>query len=338
MPVVSSSTSTSPKGSAVTWQTLIDDALDLLYRDDERPQQTTLSANATSSDTTLALTAGLTINTPELLEAGQELMLATGGTSTAPVVARAYAATAAAAHTSGDVIYKAPQWSRYKVGKAIWRCLSGPVTAALPSVSTEVITPTDNQYYIPVSGSIVDILRVGYFHPWNYSWIEISDFKLVDYLPTSGITGVTTGAMMTIPRGLPFPQGSGSNPVDLYVTYRQTYTWSGGARTPVVETETVTLPYGAEDLLPLYAAAYMVSGREISRLELDKVEEWNRDEPLRTGTNYRTVNQRWQEFYRRIDEVRRLYPNRVPRHRPFRKFVRGSGASTAWGQQTTWRP
>jgi hypothetical protein len=102
---------------------------------------------------------------------------------------------------------------------------------------------------------------------------------------------------------------------ELIVTYQAPYTFTGTG-----EAATVDVPLGSEDLAPLWAAAYGLSRREVSRSELDKIEEWNQDQAYRQGVNLRLVQQTWGEFYRRLDEARKI--QYVPRHRPYRKMAR----------------
>jgi hypothetical protein len=98
--------------------------------------------------------------------------------------------------------------------------------------------------------------------------------------------------------------------------------WWSSHPTEPTESATVTLPEGAEDLPALYASAWAVSSREISRGEIDRAEEWNRSEPQRGGVSLSLSKMLWQNFYRSLDEVRRLSP--LPVNRPYVKMSRGN--------------
>jgi hypothetical protein len=62
-----------------------------------------------------------------------------------------------------------------------------------------------------------------------------------------------------------------------------------------------------------------VGGREISRQQLDRAEEWARTEPLRGNGGGALVRAKWQDFYRVLDEARRVVQAEVPKTRPLIK-------------------
>ena len=84
------------------------------------------------------------------------------------------------------------------------------------------------------------------------------------------------------------------------------------------EAATVPLPVSGQDIPVLYAAAYGQSRREVSRAELDKIEEWNQDQAIRAGVNLRMIRDMWGEVYRRVDEAKRNH--RMPKTRPYQKM------------------
>ena len=103
---------------------------------------------------------------------------------------------------------------------------------------------------------------------------------------------------------------------DLEVVYQAPYTWSTSPAFPL-ETATIEMPVGAEDLPAVYAEAWMVSGREVSRQQLDRAQDWENTEPVRGGQSGALVRAKWQEFYRALDEAKRVTQLSVVPHRPF---------------------
>lgn len=315
----------------VTLQLLIDDALGLLARNSELPATVAVGATAPGvSGTTLTLASSDQwgrVNVSDVLEYGLELMLVTGKSADAtPVftVSRAYRNTTQQAINTGALLSPNPQWSRFELSRGIQKCLRGPLTASLPAITSTVVQPTTNQFYVSLPATTIKVLRVAYQLTQTVgttpvrSWRDVSGWQFEDDVPTS-LPGVSTGKLLTIPArlaavGLNAP----SSVLNLYITYQTKYAWAIGVNVPANESDTVDLPLGGEDLPSIYAAAYAVAGRELSRLQVDKVEEWNHEASVRQGVNLRMVSMFWQEFYRRLDEARRIQT--VPRHRPYRKM------------------
>lgn len=302
--------------TTVTLSDLIEEALSRLHPATERPAEVALAADAlaSTSDTTITLTGDYAAVRPStLLEVGQELLLVTGrDTSTPPVftVARGYAGTPKAAAVTGTVVRISPLWTRYEVYRAILRCFAGPLTAYLPCLTSTTITVTANTYFLSMPAACIDVMRVGVSSIPGSSiskWDEVPQWEFIEDVP---VAVVATGKMLTFPPML--AQGQ-----TLHVTYQTAYAWSGGTATPA-EAETITLPAAAMDLPSLYASSWMVMGREVSRLELDRVEEWNKDAAIRQGVNLRLATTLWGEFYRRLDEARKV--QNVPQRRVYRKM------------------
>lgn len=288
----------------------------MLQRANERPAQVVVGSNALDSvsDTTLTLTGTIAAVQPTtLLEVGQELLLVTARSADAtPVftVVRGYAGTPKATAATGATVLIKPTWPRYEVRRRVLRAFSGPMTTYLPSITSTKVDVVANTYYVEMPSNCIDVLRVGFTTLDGSStsqWTEITQWEFVEDVPT---TIVASGKMLTYPYG--FQSGQ-----DLHVTYQRPYTWSAGGDDPA-EAATIDVPVGAEDLPALYAAAYMASNREIARNELDKVEEWNQEAAMRQGMNLRLVSMLWGEFYRRLDECRRVQG--VPKKRSYRKL------------------
>jgi hypothetical protein len=122
------------------------------------------------------------------------------------------------------------------------------------------------------------------------------------------LTGVdeavySTGRVLVLPYGWSTDWG-------VSVTYELPYRWSSYPDPPD-EDDTVQLPEEAEWLPSVYASAYLLSGREYSRTELDRAEEQSRTEPVRGGASRAVVRDAWATFYRKLDEARRV-DNLIP--------------------------
>ena len=120
---------------------------------------------------------------------------------------------------------------------------------------------------------------------------------------------------------------------EVIVTYTVPYRWLtgvstygytpfdlSGVGTGWLGTATVEMTQGAEDLPALYARAFLIGGREVSRLELNRAEEWSRQETGRGGSSLGYVRQFWTDFYRALDEAKRV--NAIPPVRLYRPMTR----------------
>tara|TARA_R110002072_G_scaffold194428_2_gene351760 strand:+ start:180 stop:632 length:453 start_codon:yes stop_codon:yes gene_type:complete len=121
-------------------------------------------------------------------------------------------------------------------------------------------------------------------------WRELEDLGLLMYPPLGEVTQMT-------------------------VVYRTPFTWSTVPAFPD-EAATIIIPEGASELLGLYAACWMLSGREVSRQEIDRSNEHQTQDQVRLQSGTGLVRSKWQEFYRSLDEVRRITAHAVPKHRP----------------------
>jgi hypothetical protein len=309
--------------TTLTLSDIIDEVLDLIYRDTERPRRVVVGSNALSSgsDTTFTVSTDADdINVGDIVEFDQERTLVTAKSADAtPIftVKRAFGGDpTAGAVATGDEGNLNPLWPRRKVKDAVLRAFRGPLGTYLPLVLNTTLTTVSNQYYLEVPAAALEVIRVGYFATTTgdstgtpVEWVELTGWDYVPYLATGAST---TTKLLTIPKGL-------AAGLELEVAYTAHYAWSGGTASPA-EDETVTIELGATDLPALYVAARLVTGRELTRLELDRVEEWNHEAAIRNGVNLRVVSALWGDFYRRLDEARRQ--ERRPKHRTYRKMRR----------------
>lgn len=295
----------------LTMSEMIDQTLSELYRLSERPYQTTVGSNdltSSAADVTLTLGDGSLVNVSDILEVDAELLLVTAKSADAtPVftVTRRYAGTALAAHAEGSVVLKSPEFTRTQVKSRIERFFSGPAHTYLPAITSETMSREPDMQYIEMPATCVRVLSLRHFNTITGRVIDIGGWRFEEDIPADV---VATGKLLRLPAAI-------SDDDDLIVTWHRTYAWS---TTPITEASTISAPLGVEDLPVLWSTAYLVARREVTRLELDTVEEWNQEQATRLGVSLRQVRDLWGEFYRRVDEARKV--QYVPRHRPYRKM------------------
>lgn len=298
--------------TTLTLQELIEETLSRLYRTTERPRQVVIGSDALSStsDTTLTLSSGTVPSVSDVLEVGQELLLVTAVSADAtPVitVSRGYAGTPAVAAASGTIGVVNPLWARFEVRRAILRAFSGTLTVYLPSIVSEAYSSGTGLQYVELPEDTLEVLAVSHMDSNSGLLSELYGWHFREDLPASV---VASGKLLRVA----FAYSAGD---EIIITRHAAYAWSD---TPPTEASTITLPSFGEDLPALYASAYLVMNREVSRLELDRIEEWNQEAAIRQGVNLRMAQSLWTEFYRRLDEARRVQ-NR-PKIRPFVKMQR----------------
>lgn len=301
--------------TTLTLGALIEETLTILYRETERPKPAVLGTTINSSATTFTLTAGgNSVAVTTVLQFGLELMLVTNKSNDANptyTVSRGYAGTSPISHTVGEVGEISPYWTRNRVRQVLLHAFTGPMNRHLPFIESVVdsldLVSSTYKRFISVPANVMDVKSVRYMHPTSGRIVDVAGWRLEQDLPTSVVS--TTKAIRVSSH-----IGSADQ---LIITYQVPYTWSA---TPPVDASTISVPLGSEDIAPLYVAAYLSLGRELSRLELDKVEEWNNEAAIRNGYNLGVIRQLWTTFYNRVDEARRLHP--VPRNRVYRRWAK----------------
>jgi hypothetical protein len=297
----------------VSLGTLIDETLSRLYRHSERPLQVTMSgAPSDAADTTLTLTTGdaSKISITDVIEINQEAMLVTAVNTTTDVltVARGYAGTTAVGtHAGTDPVLVQPGHLRADLSRFVQRCVSGPMNIYLPYITSATMYRTSGKQYIEMHADTQRVLSVRHMIGSTGRIIDVGGWQFEEDLPT-GL--VTSGKAVRVPSTV-------ENDDALIVVSVQPYAWTA---VPPAESSTLSVPLATEDLPSLWAAAYAITGHEITRLDLDQIEEWNQDAAVRQGFNVRLMRELWGEFYRRIDEARRV--QNVPRNRTFRKMAK----------------
>lgn len=293
----------------VSLGTLVDRALLELQSPMEQGLLVVLNADNLSStvDTTLTLTDGSGVNVNDMIQFGAELVLVTAKTTDAvPVftVARGYYGTTAAIAAVGTVGIVNPPWPRVRIAEAIRRSFVRLEALGLPLIKAAAYTRTTGLQQVAIPEEVRRVLQVRYVATDTGKIINVDRWQFEDRLPTATFA---TGKVLILPTYV-------RNTDQLQVTYQAPYRWSTYPANPV-EASTVDLPEGADDLPALYASAWLVSRREISRSQIDRSEEWNASENQKGGVSSTLPRVLWQEFYRALDETRRLNP--APIHRPY---------------------
>lgn len=288
---------------------LVDEAIANMYRGSERPRQITIGATALSGSSSTSLTSSNPELTPPttILEApdGEQMIVTAVSDDETPVltVARSYNnTTASAGWPTGTKLLIEPRWGRVEVTRWVQRWFSGPANTYFPKIESETLQREPGLQYIEMPADTGRVLRVRHYSTLSGRIVDIGGWQFEPRLP---VAVVSTGAALRLPSMI-------WDEDDLIVEYTTPYSWTG-----VGDAATVDVPFGCDDLPVLYAAAYGIARREITRVELDKVVEWNQEQAARAGINLRLLRDMWGEYYRRIDEARKIQD--VPRHRPYRK-------------------
>ncbi len=297
--------------TSVTLGTLVERTLLELQSPGEQGLQVTLAVALGATDPTLTLALGAgSVNASDMLQFGDELMLVTAKSAdVVPIftVSREYYSSVAETHVVGTVGTVNPPFPIVRVTEAIRRSLARLEALGLPLVSGTTYTRVTDQQYVLLPENVREVLRVGYVTTETGEWFDLPQWQFIEDVPTAKFS---TGKILRTPRFV-------SNTDELEVVVRTSYRWSTWPAPPT-SVATVSLPEGAEDLPCAYAAAWLVGAREISRVQLDRAEEWNVGEPVRNGVSLSLLRAKWQDFYRLMDEARRLYV--APVHRPYRRM------------------
>lgn len=299
----------------LTVSDLIEDTLEKLYRTGERPRVVTMQGGSVLSDSgqtqfTVAAQDQDLLNVTDVVEFGQELVLITAKSADATPVftcIRGYSNTTPGAYPTGTVGLKNPQWGRRQVRRSLDRYFDRAGNLWLPFITSGVFNPTTDKYYVELPSTTMRVLEVTYMHPTTGRLVYIDNWNFFERVPTGVVT--STKVLRT-------PSVVDSTD-DLMVTYQESYSYTS-TDVDDDEADTVEVPVGSQDLASQYACAYLLAGRELSRSEVDHVEEWNQEQVQRAGVNLRLLRDLWGQFYRAVDESRRLH--HVPRHRPYRKI------------------
>jgi hypothetical protein len=297
-----------PAFTDVTLESLIEETLDVLYRSAERPAQVIVGSTAISddNDTTLTLSTG-TVDVTDRLEGGSEVMLVTGKSADAdPVytVSRGYLNTVKEAHSTGSVLLKGPEFHRALVERWVRKAVSSIMNTELPYLESATYARHATYSYIELPADSLGVFQVRHFGVLDGRVAGHGGWRFEE-LPTDL---VASGKILRVSSGV-------TEDDELIVDVWRPYTFTGTG-----EAATVPLPVTATDVPVLWAAAYGMARREISKAEVDKIEEWNQGEAARQGVNLRMIRDMWGEVYRRVDESKDVH--RLPKTRPFQKIAK----------------
>jgi hypothetical protein len=290
----------------VTLGQLVDRALDELEAPPEVGRAVVLSTPLDATINTLQLLDATTVSVTDIIEFDNELVLVLSKTTDANptlTVVRGYYRTTPRAHATGTAGYLNVAWPRTRIASAVIRSFTRLEAFKVYFVDSQVMFPSttiDSERLLielPEGTRGVYSVRRGL--------TEMRDWRFL-YMPR---TDYSTGVVVALPLAV-------FNYDEFSVTYRRAYRWSSYPDPPD-EDSTMQLTEGAQDLPSAYAAAWLISGREVSRMDIDRAEEWQSGEPARGGISAGLVRAKWQEFYRMVDEARRLEP-----HLERRPFVR----------------
>lgn len=303
---------------------VIDETLDYCHRYTERPERIVMGANNLNdaNDVTFTLTSGGPLSVSDVVEFNKELMLVTAMSADSdPIytVARGYLSTT----NQGQVVTATagganPLYPRYTVQRAVERC-NRVLNKELPFIKTEEYTRETDKQLIDLPADTIRVLEVGFMNLFpglttteNFRYTEAAGWQFIEDLPVDIGSGTTK--ILRTPSYV-------TNGQSLIVKRQVPYVWSDES-----ETGTLEVPVGSEELPVLFATARLVSGREISRSEIDRVEEWNHEAAIRGGVNLRLLSSLWQDFYHAVEEAKSV--QYVPKMRPYRRMPRLNSVRT----------
>lgn len=297
--------------TTVSLGSLVDSALYEIEHPAERGVALVMSASdflENATDTQFKLQAG-TLKVNDLAEFGSELVLVTAKTAdVTPIytVHRGYYNTTAVAHAAGTTGHSNPQFPRRRAAEFVNRALTRMEALGVALITSETMTRVAGLRQVVLPADVRQVLQVLYVNPTTGRVMELDGWMEHDNVPASVSA---TGKVLSLPWYV-------MDADDLQVVYSEPYSWTGDFPD---ESATVVLPSAAVDIPSTYAAAMLISGREVSRMQLDRVEEWAQTEPLRGNGGGALVRAKWQEFYRLLDEARRVVALETPLHRPMIK-------------------
>lgn len=309
-----------------TLSDLTEETLSSLYRLVERPTTILLGANALTvspADTTFTLatvTDENVVNIGDTVEFERELLFVrdksgSPGSVTFTAVRAAFGSTIAA-HSTAVAGLVNPPFPRWRVQQTILRAFT-KLDIWVPQVVTTSMNKLAGYNILNLPADTMEVYRIGYFG-YAGSFNELGGWRFFADSTGAAIDIVQAGVTATITPTAQFvrlPGGVGDTD-DLAVTYQ--LPWAFSSATPA-EGDTVNLPRGGDNIPASYAAAYLAARREIGRAELDNSDEFPKLATAQfAGSMIRDL---WQQYYRELDEARRLY--RPPRTRPFITRPRG---------------
>lgn len=287
--------------TTVQMSTLIDRALAEIQSPNEVSSLVTLNVPVSATTTQFDVTG--TVAVTDVLEFGNELVLVTAVNDNIATVHRGYYKSAATTHAANALGLRNPQFARIRAQYAVEEAFARLEALGVPLIKSQLVTPmaspfaTSDRLILDPGEEVREVLRV------RLGQYDLDGWEFMDHDAT-----VASGNFIRMP-----PNVSLYADEQYTVISRCPYRWDSYPAAPTA-TSTMVVPESAEHLPSSYAAAWLCMGREVSRHDLDRVSEWVEGEPTRAGVSARMVQSKWQDFYRKLDEVRRLNP--VPKRRP----------------------
>lgn len=310
---------------------LVEDALSFLYRAEERPLTLLVGGNDIDSavDASFQLQDASKLNVTDLVESNHELMLVTKKTDAGDptfTVIRDYAGTPnSGVTTQNQVLLKNPRWKRHDVWRSLIHGLSGTIGAALPMTREMLVTLEPGIHWFEVPSDALGVTRVavGVDNPAESDIVryrDVDDWEYKRDYPQSA-----TGQAVEISTSI------GDLYSDISLRYTVPYPTKAPSDTAWNETplahdgssedNLVQIWQGTEDIAALYAAAYRIMGREMSRMDVTAMESWNSDNAQRYNVNITAARFLWQSFYQRLDEAKTQHASGADKHRPFKRRI-----------------
>ena len=287
-----------------TLDELVDAALVELVAPGETGRMITFGGDLTDSATTTTIADPTGVNPSDVIEVDNELIQVTAKSDDpTPVftITRGFYGTTPAAHTaSTSPGYVNPPFPRHRVATAVNRSLVRLESYGVQLVKTATLNRETGLAYVELPSDCRQVLQVLYWGT-DGRLRDMQGWQDYHNLPTAKFS---TGKMLNISYVV-------ADSDDIEVVYRAPYRWDSYPSSPT-GSSTVELPEGAEDLPSMYASAWALSSREISRSEIDRTEEWSRTEQMERGQTGALVRAKWQDFYRALDEARRVNPVPTP--------------------------
>lgn len=279
---------------------LVDRALLELRHPNEQGFRVVLSDNGVNdpSFTSFQLANPDRVNPTDVIQFGDELVLVTAKSSAVVptfTCARGYYGTTPESHPSGVAGTVNPAYPRFRVADAVRRSFTRLEAFGVHPVVSATFSRPAGQGYVEMPAGCREVYDV-WFLSEDGRLHDLDRWRFDHSLPTNKFG---SGCAVRLPYYV-------SDHDDLEIRYRMPFRWSSHPAPPDADS-TVDMPEGTQDLPSLYAAAWLVAAREISRMEIDRSEEWQRTElVMDRGSPGGLVRAQWQAFYRSLDEARRL--------------------------------
>jgi hypothetical protein len=284
---------------------IVDETFVNLYRIQDRPAQVALADFITLSQTTFTVqsaTEASRLSVTDVVEFDKELVLITDkSTATIPVFTcrRGQLGSVAVSHDAGSVGLLNPLHTRIEVERQVKLSVKR-LSAHIPNVQTVALPLDTGGRTVTMPASTEAVFRVVYVSTVDGLPQPIDGWEFLD-----DATWVAGGKQLRLALG--FKAGN-----TVQVTYRLPYVWVS---------DVIQLPEFATDLPALNAACVLAARREVSRLELNNIDEWDRWKVVANGQNIGQLREMWKMFYQLVDEARRAY--QPPKQRNLKRYNRG---------------